>query len=163
MIYEKLPGSPAFDPEDLSAEQLDLFIDTYVAQSIKISNLKFPAIGSLEAEAKHQTEITVGPVLDTRNTNGPNRNDFGGPFRSKREEYLHHVEELLSAIKADTLFRHAPLEAYLAHLEVRDLILASPVLREEDHEFYLQHPDQYSDNILIGPTGAVSALLDWEW
>jgi len=61
------------------------------------------------------------------------------------------------------MFREAPLFAYLAYLEVRELILACPTLKEEETEFYLRHPDSKSDNMLIESSGAVTALLDWQW
>jgi hypothetical protein len=98
-------------------------------------------------------------------SNGPDSNDLGGPFQSTRDRYLYRIEDALSAIKADMLYRPAPLRAYLAHLEVRDLIRACPALKEEEeeHDFYLKQPDGGSDNILITSSGEVSALLDWEW
>lgn len=98
-----------------------------------------------------------------RQSNGPDCNHLGGPFKSTRDRYLYQIEAALSAIKVGTLFRRAPLRAYLAHLEVRDLILGCESLEEDEQEFYLKHPDGTSDNILIDQTGAVSALLDWEW
>jgi hypothetical protein len=107
--------------------------------------------------------ITVGRLVDTRVCNGPDCNDLGGPFKSTRDQYLYHIEASLSAIKAGTLFRRASLRAYLAHLEVRDLILGCAALKEDESEFYLRHPDLTSDNILIDESGAVSAILDWEW
>ena len=69
----------------------------------------------------------------------------------------------MSAIKAGTLFRRGSFRAYLAHLEVRDLILGCAALKEDESEFYLRHPDGTADNILIDEPGSVSALLDWEW
>lgn len=161
MVYEKLPGSPVHDLNTLSPEQLALFIDTYAAQAIQVSEVKFAAIGGLCTNDAN--EIVVGKSVDIRNSNGPHCKDLGGPFHSSLEYYLHHIEAVLSAIKANMLFREAPLLAYLANLEVRELIRACPTLKEEEHEFYLKHPDGKSDNQLITSTGKVSALLDWQW
>jgi hypothetical protein len=156
-----LPGSPAHDLDDLSPEQLDRFIDTYAAEAIKISAVKFPALGGLCLD--NTGAITVGRLVDSRCCNGSDCNDLGGPFKSTRDQYLYHIEASLSAIKAGTLFRRTPLRAYLAHLEVRNLILGCAALKEDESEFYLKHPDLTSGNILIEESGAVSAILDWEW
>jgi hypothetical protein len=161
VLYEKLPGKPAHDLEKLSPEQLERFIDTYAIQAIKISEVKFAAVGGLCLDVGG--EIAVGRLVDVRDSNGPDCDHLGGPFLSTRERYLYQVEAALSAIKAGTLFRNAPLRAYMAHLEVRDLILGCEALRASETEFYLKHPDSTSDNILISDTGAVTALLDWEW
>jgi len=161
MLYEKLPGSPAHNIYALSPEQLAHFIDTYADQAIKVSEVKFEAIGGLRTNDANET--VVGRSVDTRNCNGPYHDDLGGPFRSTSDQYLHHLEAILSAIKANMLFRETPLFAYLANLEVRDLIVACLSLKEEEHEFYLKHPDSISGNLLITASGAVSGLLDWQW
>jgi len=161
MLYEKMPGSPGHDLNALSPEQLELLIDTYAAQTIKVSEVKFEAIGGLCLNDSNET--VVGKLVDIREANGPHSDDLGGPFPSNLEKYLHQVDAILSAIKADMMFREAPLFAYLAYLEVRELILACPTLKEEETEFYLRHPDSKSDNMLIESSGAVTALLDWQW
>ena len=160
-MYEQLPGSPAHDLDDLSPEQLDRFIDTYAAEAIKISSVKFPAVGGLCLD--DAGAITVGKMVDTRESSAAGCNHLGGPFKSTRERYLYQIEANMSAIKAGTLFRYGAHRAYLAHLEVRDLILGCAALQEDEQEFYLKHPDGTADNILIDGSGAVSALLDWEW
>lgn len=132
-----------------------------MAQAIKLSEAKFTAVGGLCLD--QSGAITVGKLVDVRVSNAPDCDDLGGPFRSTRDRYLYHIEAVLCAIKADMLFRRAPLHAYLAHLEIKDLILASPDLRQSETEFYLKHPDASSDNILATESGAVSGLLDWEW
>jgi hypothetical protein len=116
MLYEKLPGSPTHDLNALSPEQLARFIDTYADQAIKVSEVKFEAIGGLCTDNANRT--VVGRSVDTRNCNGPHCDNLGGPFRSTSEQYLHHIEAILSAIKANMLFRETPLFAYLANLEV---------------------------------------------
>jgi hypothetical protein len=136
-------------------------IDTYAAQAIKVSEIKFKAIGGLRTNDSNK--IVVGKSVDIRKSNGPYSDDLGGPFQSTLDRYLHHVDAILSAIRANMMFRGAPLFAYLSYLEVRELILASPSLKEEEHEFYLKHPDPKSDNLLISSSGAVTALLDWQW
>jgi hypothetical protein len=156
-----MAGSPAHDLDALSPQQLDRFIDTYAAEAIKISSVKFAAVGGLCLD--NAGAITVGRMVDTRNCNRPDCNHLGGPFKSTRDQYLYQMEASLSAIKAGMLFRRTPLRAYLAHLEVRDLILGCAALKEEEQEFYLRHPDLTSNNILMVESGAVSAVLDWEW
>jgi hypothetical protein len=145
----------------LSPEQIEFLIDTYAAQAIKVSEVKFEAIGGLCTNDSNET--VIGKSVDIRKSNGPHRDDLGGPFHSILDQYLHHVDAILSAIKANMMFRGAPLFAYLAYLEVRELILACSSLKEEEHEFYLKHPDPKSDNMLISSSGAVTALLDWQW
>jgi hypothetical protein len=156
-----MPGSPAHDLEALSSHQLDVFVDTYAQQSIKIAKARFSGLGGLCTDA--QGAVTVGALVESRNSNGPENPGLGGPFRSSLELYVHQVEAALSAIKAGQLFRAAPYRAYLAHLKVKDLILSCPTLTEKEHEFYLRHPDGKSDNILIAEDGSVTALLDWQW
>jgi hypothetical protein len=161
ILYSKLPGSPAQDLETLNSEQLDLFIDTYVLQAIKISAVKFDAVGGLRLNGKGQT--VVGGSVDIRETNLPGCLDLGGPFESTRARYLYRIEACLKAIEADMLFRVAPLHAYLAYLEVKRMVSACELLKEEEHDFYLKHSHAASHNILISQTGEITALLDWEW
>jgi len=126
-----------------------------------VSAIKSEAIGGLCTNNSNET--VIGKSVDIRNSNGPHSDDLGGPFHSTLEKYLHQIDAILSAIKANMMFRGAPLFAYLSYLEVRELILACPALKEEEQEFYLKHPDPKSDNLLISSSGAVTALLDWQW
>jgi hypothetical protein len=141
--------------------QLDRFIDTYAAQSIKISNIRFEAIGGLQLNDAKET--VVGKLVDIRETNHPDCEDLGGPFSSTREKYLYQLVASIAAIKAGYLFRDAPLRAYLAYCEVKKLVLACQQLKEVEDGFYLRHPDATSNNILMLENGEVSGLLDWEW
>ena len=136
-------------------------INTYAAQAIKVSEVKFEAIGGLSTNDTNGT--VIGQSVDIRKSNGPHSDELGGPFHSTLDRYLHQIDAMLSAIRANMMFRGAPLFAYLSYLEVRELILACPALKEEEHEFYLRHPDPKSDKMLISSSGAVTALLDWQW
>lgn len=76
----------------------------------------------------------------------------------------YHIDACLSAIKANTLYRRTPLLAYLAYLELREMVASSSLLaHEHDQGYYLVHPDSTSDNVLIAENGEVTGLLDWEW
>jgi hypothetical protein len=85
----------------LSPEQIEFLIDTYTAQAIKVSEVKFEAIGGLSTNDSNET--VIGKSVDIRKSNGPHRDDLGGPFHSTLDQYLHHVDAILSAIKANMM------------------------------------------------------------
>jgi len=86
MLYEKMPGSPAHDLNALSPEQLELLIDTYAAQTIKVSEVKFEAIGGLCLNDSNET--VVGKLVDIREANGPHSDDLSRKILAPGRRYI---------------------------------------------------------------------------
>lgn len=161
IIYDKISGSPARDFDALGTEPKNRLIETYAKQCVKLYDVQFDRIGSLDADQSGR--VFVGTTVDLRDITRPETPYFGGPFQSMRDLYLYQIDQVLNSIKAGTSFRQGPTLGYLIHLELRDLVTHTEALDEDETEFYLQHPDSHAENLLIADDGELRCLLDWEW
>ncbi|WWD19793.1 hypothetical protein CI109_104257 [Kwoniella shandongensis] len=65
-------------------------------------------------------------------------------------------------IKQGRLFQHKPVLSYLAHLEIKEMVVNFDGWGEED-VFYLKHADDKGDHLMIDPKGNITNVIDWEW
>jgi hypothetical protein len=136
-------------------------IDSYAKQCIKLYDVQFDQIGSLDADESGR--VFVGRTVDLRDGTRAEKPYFGGPFQSMRDLYLYKIELVLEWIKAGTWFRPNPTFGYLIHLELKELVTNTEALDDDETTFFLQHPDSLGRNMLISEDGELECLLDWEW
>jgi hypothetical protein len=136
------------------------FVESYADFSIQLATRSFEAMGSLIPDPTSGKPI-VGPLIDYRNANSINAPYFGGPFKTLRERYIYHIDNVIEGLKKGLICRRAPVLTYLAHLVAREMVMGCPELAEECTEFYLRQPDARADQFLI-EKGKISAVLDWE-
>ncbi|KAH7010716.1 hypothetical protein B0J12DRAFT_751417 [Macrophomina phaseolina] len=87
-----------------------------------------------------------------------------GPFTSLRDYHTAHLQLVLDLIVRDELYALQPVDAYLVHrflLEIIPDVLPQSVGGQES--FYLKHADDKGDHILIDEDFSITAVIDWEW
>lgn len=166
MIVQRMEGAqdlPCAIPltyKEVEKEWLSSVIDHYADISIRISTLKYDAIGGLDIDL--DGNLVVGSDVEFSLTSSRNPTGLHGLFRSLRERFLHIVDAMLDYIKRGIVYRTRPTLAYLVYLEIRRLIGAFSPLAAEETEFYLEHPDSHSGNILLSGS-SISGYIDWQW
>lgn len=157
-----MPGRP--DPDLACLDQcpkdkLYRLVNQFASISIRMSRLKFAAIGSLDAS--DHGDIRVGVSADFMFVNDQGKPCFFGPWYSLRDRYLAVVNHILTSTRKGYMYRSGLLLPYLRSLELRWFLLSSTALAR-DKTFYLTHPDLHSLNIL-SESGDVTGLVDWQW
>lgn len=161
-----MPGESCPEPGTLLSqgvtdeERLREFVDQYVAASIKLSEYKFDAIGSLDKD--ENGKIIVGNAVDSPWYDPKGNVIFGGPYKSLQEKYLFELNGRLDCIRAGRMHRAGPLLPYLTFLDLHRQMSSSSVLANEETEFYIAHADSHAHNMMATPD-KLTAIVDWEW
>ena len=161
-----MPGKSCEEPDSLLGlganddERLRLFMDQYVAASIKLSSLTFDAIGSLDRDKSGR--VVVGTAADSPWYDENAAAVFGGPFKCLRDKYLFELDRRIDSIRAGRMHRAGPLLPYLIFVDLRRQISSCATLAKEESEFYLAHADTLAHNMLATPD-KLTAIVDWEW
>jgi hypothetical protein len=144
----------------MSEGDMRVFVKDFAEISIKLSNLKFEAIGSLTHNK--DGKVVCGPHLALGYQYYVKPPYYGGPFRTVRERYLHRIDSLIGLIKAGLIHRRSPLLHFLAFMEARRLVESDSEMAQQESEFYIRHPDCVGNNIM-SEDGRITGLIDWEW
>jgi hypothetical protein len=166
IVYDKMPGIGAEETEvalsegNISRQEMKVFTDEFAAMSIKLSKIPSDAIGSLTKTGAG--DIFWGPHLNGGYQESLEAPYFGGPFSTLRDRYVHRIDGLVGLTKQGLIYRKSPLLHYLALMEARRLVIADPVMSQQEPAFYIRHPDCSGANILANGLKIVG-LIDWEW
>ncbi|WVF70961.1 hypothetical protein IAT40_005757 [Kwoniella sp. CBS 6097] len=153
---------PLDKPIDLPKEQLELFIEVYAKQQIKMSEVFVPTkrIGCLSNNPDNN--IVAGPII-ARGTFMTHKPPYLlGPFKTLQERYLAHIRAHLDYLALGAI-QWCAMESYLWHLEVEELVLNSRLLAEEPDAVYIKHDDDKGDIFLYDDQKQITGVLDWEW
>ncbi|RJE25724.1 hypothetical protein PHISCL_01912 [Aspergillus sclerotialis] len=158
MLTEKLPGSSLrwsmpLIPEKKVMEQLaDIFIE--------LRKHPFEKMGSLDSPGSSHLGVFAQESLT----------DFGkdsrmsslGPYTSPQDYHTASIQLTLDIILRDELYSHRPIDGYLIHRFLLDLV-PSVLPSDESNLFFLKHADDKGDHILVGEEFNVTGIFDWEW
>ena len=87
---------------------------------------------------------------------------FCGPFKTVRERYLAFIDHILKEIEAGSELEEEAMPAYLAHLDIEEVVLHDEEMGREEVT-YLKHADDKGDQIMVDEDGHITAVIDWEW
>ncbi|WVQ96995.1 hypothetical protein IAU59_004104 [Kwoniella sp. CBS 9459] len=171
--YERIEGKP-YDVQrkhhhwglfDLSDQQLDHFIEQFARVQIRLSDLRLPfkKIGCLIPSSSDPGKVEVGPIVTRGCFMNRKSPYFLGPFTTNKERYLAHIDAALRYIFYDALQKGRPVDEYLWHLELRELVMASKELDEDLDQVYIKHDDEKGDHLMVDHENNVVGILDWEW
>lgn len=164
MLQEKMPGQTC-SWSTANPEQKNTLLEDLADIFIELSAYPFMAMGSPALD----TESHIGPFareslidLDTSSTM-----KTLGPFGSLRDYHTAEIKLILDLILRREMYSQQPVDAYLIHLFLLD-ILPSIIdtidsTKSEKSSFYLTHPDDKGDHILVDSDYHITAVLDWEW
>ncbi|WVW80450.1 hypothetical protein I302_102432 [Kwoniella bestiolae CBS 10118] len=168
---EYLPGKsadiPSFGKDSITTPgpRTRQFIEEFATSQIALSNIPIPnaLIGCLISSTnKDDHTATVGPFLTDGSLHHVDPPYFPGPFVANRERYLAQINIALSHIAEGLLCLAHPLDGYLWHLQLRELVDASPELARRSENGYVKHSDEKGDHLLVDEEGRIVSIVDWE-
>ncbi|WWC88162.1 uncharacterized protein L201_003067 [Kwoniella dendrophila CBS 6074] len=139
----------------LSEDKLAQLIEGYANIQMELSELKLPVkqIGCLTS-SPDQKSVVAGPFIARGSFQNPKPPYLLGPFNTMKDRYLAHIDAALNYIYVGAICWWAPVDAYLWHLELRELVTHSEILAE---------PLDAGDHLMWNDKGDVVGVLDWEW
>ncbi|OAA68950.1 Protein kinase-like domain protein [Cordyceps fumosorosea ARSEF 2679] len=159
ILMEKLPGK-ALDWPAASPDQRRKVMEQLADVLIEIYKHPLPALGSLATPGRphvaafaHESLLTVvGGRLQTCS-----------PFRSAEQYRRSHLRLILDRILAQEMYATQPVEAYLLHRFLVDLVPVLTPPASGNEKFYLKHDDDKGDHILVDESFNITGIIDWEW
>ncbi|KAJ5558471.1 hypothetical protein N7461_002443 [Penicillium sp. DV-2018c] len=149
ILMEKLDGKP-LDWQAANAEQKEKIMQQLVELFLEIERHPFDAMGSL-LSLEGDTIVVHG--LADQSTYRIGKGPLG-PFSSSLEGTQTILESYLAMIASDT---------YLVHRFRQDLVGALLEHRPSGEQFFLKHPDDKGDHILVNNSFDIVGVIDWEW
>ncbi|WVR05597.1 hypothetical protein IAU60_002616 [Kwoniella sp. DSM 27419] len=159
----RIPKHPWF-PIDLPEDELFRLISAYAQHQVNMSNAPVPVnkIGCVSPGAAPST-VRPGPIIARGGFQTHKPPYLLGPFATQQERYLAHIDAVLRYLDLDALNEKTPLDAYLWHLELREMVASCPLLAEEPDVLYIKHDDEKGDHFLLGEDNEMVGVVDWEW
>ncbi|WWC68365.1 uncharacterized protein I206_102290 [Kwoniella pini CBS 10737] len=150
---------------ELPEDELNHFIDEYAKIQIRLSKIQLPytKIGCIRFDKDDENNTKVGPLINRNCLMKPNSPHFMGPFSTNKERYLALIDTALHLISLNVLKGKQPVDNYLWHLEMRELVNASRVLNDKPKELFIKHDDAKGDHMLMNEDGEITGIIDWEW
>ncbi|KAI9883524.1 MAG: hypothetical protein M1823_004713 [Watsoniomyces obsoletus] len=159
LLMDKLPGKPLNWPkvtkEDPATRQrlLNQLADIF----LELERHPLPSIGSLTSSSP----VTVGRI---GHPSAPSERRPLGPFETGAESYETRVRSVLDQIVTGELIQLEPVNAYLQFRWMLQQLHRGILLPKNDGPpFYLKHPDDKGDHILLDEQFNITGIIDWEW
>lgn len=158
ILMEKLDRK-SLDWQATNPEQREKIMRQLVDMFLEIERHPFDAIGSLSSSAGdiiavdglvHQSIFRVGK--------GPL-----GPFSSSLEGSQAILDSYLAMIASGEIDPCFPVDVYLIHRFRQDIIGALLENVPSGDQFFLKHPDDKGDHILVNDSFDILGVIDWEW
>lgn len=87
-----------------------------------------------------------------------------GPYSTLQEYHTSSIRLILDLIIRDEMYSQNPIDAYLVHRFLLDLVPSVlPSRGDAGHQFFLKHADDKGDHILVDKDYNITAIIDWEW
>jgi hypothetical protein len=158
ILMEKLDGRPL---EWLKAtpQQKEKVLQQLADMSLEIEKHPFKAIGSLAFSAGGAIDI-LG--LAHQSTFRPGKGPIG-PFSSLLEGSRAILESYLEMLASGEIDSCCRVDTYLVHRFRLDLISGLLEDLPPSDQFFLKHPDDKGDHILVNDCFDIVGVIDWEW
>lgn len=157
---KQLPSrSSPLVPDHLSQSHLEQLVLEYARFQIKLSTLKYGAIGCVLRSTEHGGDVSVGPFPSFCK---PASHTLLGPYKTQRDRYCEQIEGILGCIASGGLFAANKEFATLAFIHAKRVVCDTPAMQEEAHEFFIKHPDDKGD-IFFWSGDSLEGIIDWEW
>ncbi|ATY65110.1 kinase-like domain [Cordyceps militaris] len=159
ILLEKLPGKaldwPATNP-DRRRKVMNQLADVL----IEIHKHPLPVLGSLDTPgSSHVGAFAHESLLNMVD----GQLQPCSPFRSANQYRKSLLQLILDRISAEEMYAARPVEAYLLHRFLVDLVPVLTPAASDDDRFYLKHDDDKGDHILVDESFNITGVIDWEW
>ncbi|KAF6784150.1 hypothetical protein CSOJ01_15798 [Colletotrichum sojae] len=160
ILMEQLPGR-SLRWSTATPEQRNVVMDQLADIFVELHRHPFGLLGSLDRPG----DLHVGALARKSLTDFAESDmHAAGPFSSLKSYHQYSLQLILDLIVRDEMYSQRPVEAYLIHRFLLDLIpsvLPSPV--PDDQRYYLKHADDKGDHILVDQDFNITGIIDWEW
>jgi hypothetical protein len=119
-------------------------------------------MGSLVSSAADTTEFDVQGLVHHATFRVGGGGPLG-PFSSSLKGTRAILESYLAMIASGEISVCHPVEVYLAHCFRLDIVGSLWEDVPSGSRFFLKHPDEKSDHILVNDSFDIIGALDWEW
>ncbi|KAI0452019.1 hypothetical protein F5B21DRAFT_484857 [Xylaria acuta] len=160
ILMEKMPGRP-LDWQMATPSQKEKIMQQLVDIFLEIEKHPFDAVGSIIV-SNNSSSFEIRGIARHVTYYGGTEEPLG-PFSSSLEAARSVIKLYLAMIASDEIDAAYPIDVYLVHrfrLELLDDI-GKDIL--SDGKFYLKHPDDKGDHILVNEHFDVVGIRDWEW
>ncbi|POR35275.1 Uncharacterized protein TPAR_04528 [Tolypocladium paradoxum] len=157
ILMEKLDGKP-LDWNGATPDQRERVMQQLVDVFLEIERHPFDAMGSLVSAgdaAEFEVQGLARHATFRMGCGGPL-----GPFTSSQECSRAILESYLEMIASGEIEACYPVDVYLAHRFRLDIVQD---LFPSGGQFFLKHPDDKGDHILVNDSFDIVGLIDWEW
>jgi aminoglycoside phosphotransferase (APT) family kinase protein len=158
ILMEKLDGKPLRWPE-ATPKQREKVMQQLAGILLEIEKHPFKAMGSLV--------FSEGGTIDIQGLADPSTFQLGkgplGPFSSSLEGSQAMIKTYLAMIARGEIDNSCPVDNYLVHqfcLDIVNTLWKDVPLKEQ---FFLKHPDDKGDHILVNDSFDIVGIIDWEW
>lgn len=162
MLIEKMPGT-SLRWSLASPAQRRKVVEQLADILIELHKYPFDKMGSLCTPNSSST----GPLARESLTDFDGTHMLPlGPYTSLQEYYTASTQLILDLITREEMYAQNPIDAYLIHRFLLDLIptvFPPPEVANPDPQFFLKHADDKGDHILVDPDYNITAVIDWEW
>ncbi|KAG6127208.1 hypothetical protein E4U12_006005 [Claviceps purpurea] len=178
ILMEKLNGKP-LHWQSATTSQKEKIVRQYADIMLEIERHPFDQLGSLigttdsksgEApqEAAVESQIQVSALTERSTFRSGDGGMPLGPFRSSEEAFRAIVEaNIRMVVTGEIGDAEQALDIFLAHrfrLDVLDKVSKKTATAEKGSEqFFLKHPDDKGDHILVNAEFDIVGIIDWEW
>ncbi|KAJ5653022.1 hypothetical protein N7490_000025 [Penicillium lividum] len=158
ILMEKLDGKP-LNWQTATPHQKEKVMQQLVDISLEIDRHPFKAMGSLVSSTGHGISLQGLAHQSTfRVGKGPL-----GPFSSSLEGSQAILESYLTMIASGEIDPCYPVDTYLVHRFRQDVVNALFKDVPLGDQFFLKHPDDKGDHILVNDCFDIVGIIDWEW
>lgn len=160
MLVEKMAGT-SLRWSIASPEQRRRVVEQLADIFTELRKHPFDKMGSLDTSGSSH----IGPFARESLTDfDGSRMSPLGPFSTLWEYYTSSIRLILDLIIRDEMYSQNPIDAYLVHRFLLDLVPSVlPPQGEAGHQFFLKHADDKGDHILVDEYYNITAIIDWEW
>ncbi|CAG8240679.1 unnamed protein product [Penicillium olsonii] len=157
ILMEQLDGKP-LNWQMATPQQKEKIMQQLVDVSIELERHPFEAMGSL---------VSTGDVMKIQGLAYQSTFQLGkgplGPFSSSLEGSRAILELYLTMIASGEIDPCHPVDTYLVHRFRQDIADALFDDVPPSEQFFLKHPDDKGDHILVNDCFEIVGLIDWEW
>ncbi|KAF9885680.1 hypothetical protein FE257_012662 [Aspergillus nanangensis] len=158
ILMEKLEGKPLVW-QLANDQEKETVIQQLVDISLEIARHPFNVMGSLILSTDKSMSIQgLARPSTFRPEGGPI-----GPFSSPIEGWQELLQPYLSMISSGEVDTCCPVETYLMHRYRLDNLGCLRGDTSTEDQFFLRHPDDKGDHILVDDSFHIVGVIDWEW
>jgi len=161
ILMEKLDGKP-LDWQTATPAQREKIMQRLVSIFLEIEKHPFETMGSLVFSAGNTTGFDVQGLAHQATSRAGGGGPLG-PFSSSLEGSRALLKSYLTMMASGEIEACHPVDVYLAHRFRLDVVDSFWGKVPPEGQFFLKHPDDKGDHILVNDSFDIIGVIDWEW